>query len=428
VVPSRDLAKKVALTKWSEGGVDPCFACGLCTAVCPVHNNVDLSFDPRKLVRMTIMGQKEELLRSELLWLCLLCNSCGYHCPRGVKFSHVVPILREMALQQEYAKASLLKKVGYRYILPSRKRLACASKFIAFYQRNRRLFENLGISRLFPDSVELLAKVLPPVASPPLRERLAERVPAEGKTKYRVAFFLGCADDLIYTDVAKATISLLTSLGCEVLIPKQIQCCGMPFVGYSDMRLAKHMALQNISALEKTGADFIVADCATCSSFLKEYKLLFSDDPSYAHRAAFFASKVRDVTEMLSILSFENGLLGRLRARLVFHDPCHLRKTQRIWREPRELLRKVEGLEVLEAMEPLLCCGGAGTYNVFQYEASMKILEKKLQRLMETKPDLIVTSCPGCITQLKMGIHMKGLPYGVKHVVEVIKESFLEKT
>lgn len=425
MVPKRDLAKEVALATWTEGGVDPCFACGLCTAVCPVHNNVDPSFDPRKLVRMMVLGQREGLLRSELIWLCLLCNSCGYSCPRGVKFSHVLPVLREMALEAKYVKAYLLKKIGYNYVLPSRRRMACASKFLAFYQKNRRLFESLGLSRLFPEAVKLLTDVLPPPAVPPLRERLPERIPAEGKTKYRVAFFVGCADDFIYTEVAEATVSLLTALGCEVLVPKQLQCCGMPFVGYSDLRLARHVALQNISALEATGADFIVADCATCSSFLKEYRLLFSDQPSYAHRAAFISAKVRDVTEFLNGLLSQNGRLKGYRAKVVYHDPCHLRKTQGLWREPRELLGKVESLELLEAMEPLLCCGGAGTYNVFQYEASMKILEKKLQRLLATGPDVLVTSCPGCITQLKLGVYIKGLGYEVKHIVHVIQESFV---
>lgn len=424
---SRDLSAEISSVPLSEGGADPCYTCGLCSAVCPAKRLVDEAYDPRKLVRMIVLGQEEELLRSDLLWLCLLCDSCSINCPRGVKFSKMMPILRDKAIRKNYVNTDLVKRIAYNYVLPVRGRLECATMFLKLYQRPgfRSFLEQLGLLKLLPESMRTIQKALPPFPPAPMRKVLPDRVPAEGKRILRVAFFLGCADDVLYGDVAQAAISVLSKNGCEVVIPKDVQCCGMPYLGYSDLQMAKELARKNIAALERTGADLIVTDCATCGSFLREYRELLADDPAFAHRASYISDKVRDISQVLvSVLGLRRRPEGELRVRVTYHDPCHLKRSQGVWSEPREILGAIPGLEVVEMEESDLCCGGAGTYNLFHYEESMRILDRKMQNAAATEAEIITTGCPGCITQFRLGVTRKGYAMRVMHPVQLLQQAY----
>ena len=159
---------------------------------------------------------------------------------------------------------------------------------------------------------------------------------------------------------------VLARNGCTVVTPKETVCCGMPALGFGKVEQVQQQARHNIDLFEKAEVEFIITDCATCGTTLKDYGKLLADDPLWAERAAAFSKKVRDISEFLMSIPLEKPQ-GRLEARVTYHDPCHLRRGQGVWKQPRSLLQMIDGLEFVELPEADWCCGLAGTQLITHY-------------------------------------------------------------
>lgn len=407
---------------FSEMGVDPCYTCGLCSASCPIKRLVDPEFDPRKFVRSVVLGKGEGLLGSSKIWLCLLCGTCTYNCPRGVKPSDLMVLLRDKAIRNGKHRVDLVKKTAYS-LIEKRGNLEQAMGLFSRFQSPFLLGILKGLP-LIPQGGKAFLDLIKPI-SVPLRKSLPERLPAKGKPVYKVAYFLGCANDVVYGEIGKATVKVLALNGCEVFIPKETVCCGMPYLGYTDLERAKKLAKRNIEVLEKLGVDFVITDCATCGAFLRRYEELLSDDPAYSLRASRLSKMVYDVSYFLmEVLKLREKPKGNLDLQVTYHDPCHLKKEQKVKDEPRELLKSIKGVQFMEMPESDLCCGGAGTYAIFHLEESMKVLDRKMECLKSTGARVLVSGCPGCITQFKFGVKREGLEVLVKHPVELLYEVY----
>ena len=142
----------------------------------------------------------------------------------------------------------------------------------------RRLVYWLGVQRLLPAYFRDLEAMLPRIPQRPLRQSLPAVTPARGETRYKVGFFLGCAQNVLFADESRATVRVLARNGCQVTTPAEVQCCGMPARGYGRLDLVKEQARHNIAVFERYPLDVIVTDCATCGSTLKEYGALFAGD------------------------------------------------------------------------------------------------------------------------------------------------------
>jgi glycolate oxidase iron-sulfur subunit len=152
---------------------------------------------------------------------------------------------------------------------------------------------------------------------------------------------------------------------------------------------------------------------------MKEYGHLLADDPAWRERAAACASAVRDVTEYIASLELP-ARLGRLPLRVTYQDACHLAHAQRIRQQPRDLLRGVEGLTLLEMPQSDVCCGSAGTYNVTQPEYADALQASKVAAILSTRAEAVVSTNPGCMLQIAAGLRAQGSDVGVLHVVEVL--------
>jgi len=247
--------------------------------------------------------------------------------------------------------------------------------------------------------------------------------PARGGEKTRIGFFLGCAQSLLFADESAATVRVLARNGCTVLTPRQVQCCGMPARGYGRIDLVREQARHNIAAFEHAGVETIVTDCATCGSTLKEYGSLLQDDPAWAQRAGAFSARVRDVSEFLASIPLEKPQ-GRLAARVTYHDPCHLRRGQKVWKEPRELLKLIEGLDFVELPEADWCCGSAGSQLISHYRTSTRVMERKLDNLASTGAQVVASGCPGCQMQLNTAVRKRGLNVRVVHPITLLDEAY----
>ena len=197
----------------------------------------------------------------------------------------------------------------------------------------------------------------------------------------------------------------------------------MPMRAYGRLDLVQRQARHNIAIFERWNVDAIISDCATCGSTLKEYASLLADDPEWASRAAAFQRKVRDVCEFLLEIPLRPPSQG-VHKRVTYHDPCHLRRGQHVWKQPRSLLAGIDGLELVELPEAEWCCGSAGSQLITHHETSLKVLERKVNNIAGTGAHIVASGCPGCQMQLNAGIERHGLNVQVIHPVTLLAEAY----
>lgn len=404
-----------------------CMRCGLCLAVCPIYRELGIEpASPRGRVAL-IRAVAEDRLSvtknfAQYIYGCLDCLACVNACPTGVRANELV-CGAKVQINQEFPQPFLIR-LALQKVLPSSKRLGLSLLPFHLYQQIslQRVVHRLKITNVFPEHWRDLEYLLPPLPRKPIRDQLKEVVSARGVRKHRVGYFLGCAQDLIFTSTALATAAVLTRNSCEVVIPKEQKCCGMPHVGYGEIEQARELARHNIDVF--TGVEVIVTDCATCGSFTKGYAALLKDDPDYAESALAFSRKVRDITEFLNQDVNLRQDFGEVKARVTYHDPCHLARGQGVVSEPRRLLNLIPGLELVEMKEPDWCCGGAGTYLLSHYDLSTKILDRKMANIAATNADFVATGCPGCQLQLRLGVKRAGLKAQVIHPIELLNRAY----
>jgi len=413
-----------------------CIRCGRCLPVCPTYQQTQLeTFSPRgrlNLLRAVEDGKLDLTVGVENhLYHCLDCRACDTVCPPGIHIGELIVQGRVAAAEQR--PRPWLMDFVLRHVLISPERAEILSPI--------RLTQALGLDRLgawllggIPGLGPKLRDLvqMAPRMSRPLRNELPLVTPARGERRHRVAFFLGCIMNVAMSDVSRATVRVLSRLGCEVVTPRGQACCGAPQDDQALRALSRDLARRNIALFEKTldGVEAIVTDCAGCGGALKEYAEWLRDDPHWAGRAKRFSDKVRDVTEYLDSIwpeSLEARFPRKLRA--TYLDPCHLSNVQGVRAQPRRLLSRVEGLEMRDAPNstPTLCCGSAGIYNITHTKMSLELLERKMADIASTGAQMVVTANPGCLLQLQWGCKRAGQTLPVKHVVQVLDESLCEE-
>ena len=274
---------------------------------------------------------------------------------------------------------------------------------------------------------------LAPQLPKPLWNDLRKRPPRFPKAsevshaQYRAGFFLGCVMNVVFADASRATVKLLEHYNCEVITPGGQMCCGAPQDDQGLKEAARKMAQRNIEVFEQLGdLDVIVADCAACSGFLKEYRHVFRNDPAWAQRADRFSGKVRDITEWLDrIMPQDLSANASLPRSLTYHEPCHLANVQGVRRQPRALLARLKnrGVDVRELNDPTRCCGSAGIYNLTHPGMSKELLDRKMDDVRASGAEVVVSANPGCLLQLEWGAKRAKSNVQVKHVTQVLLET-----
>jgi glycolate oxidase iron-sulfur subunit len=264
---------------------------------------------------------------------------------------------------------------------------------------------------------------LPAIAPATARGPVAVETPPVGQERGCVAVLAGCMVPEILPQVNRATVHVLAANGYRVLVPPAQSCCGALQAHAGLIESARTLARQSIVTFEATGAEWLVVNSAGCGAMLKAYDHLLADDPAFATRAQVFSSRVRDVSEVLTLAPLR-GPLQPVALRAAYDDPCHLLHGQKIHDQPRRLLRQVPELQLLELPESDWCCGSAGTYNLLHAETSQTLLGRKMAHIAALQPDLIVTGNPGCLLQLRQGVAQYQLAADVLHPVEVLARAY----
>ncbi|BCR06680.1 glycolate oxidase iron-sulfur subunit [Desulfuromonas versatilis] len=406
--------------------IEQCVKCGACRAHCPVFgaekHEGRVARGKVALAHALLEGEVDlEAKVLEDFSQCLLCGSCCAQCPNKVPTEEIVAAARRR-IAGEKGLTSFGKGVaavlGRPKLMNALAKTGGALSSLLF----KKLPENSGLRLRFPAPYLDAERTLPPIAAKPFRETVPELIPGrEGMPT--VAFFTGCGINYMYPAVGEAFVKALRFLGVTVLIPKDQACCGLPAVSAGAEQTVEQLAAQNLQALTRQKADFVVTACASCNAGVgKIYAELGEEYES-------LAKKTKDIFVFLA----EHGLVEKLaalpkaqqRKKVTYHDPCHLR-TRGITKEPRQILAALPQVEFVEMANAGTCCGLGGTYSVYHYETSKQIGAKKAASIADSGAELVATDCPGCIMQLQDSVnHAHGKARAV-HILELLAEALPE--
>ncbi len=413
-----------------------CVRCGYCLPTCPTYvETYSEASSPRGRIRM-IQAVADGALSVtdptfvEQMYQCLDCRACEAVCPSGVRYGQLVETARtqiERARPRPTAQRALRAAV-FDGLFADPRRFRMAGRALRLYQRSgmRRLVRESGaLDALGLRETEALLPDLPDSDYTPTGEVYAPLpdVPARG----RVAFFAGCVMGSVFAGTDRATIRVLNANGFEVVAPAAQECCGALTIHAGEMDRARQLAARNIEAFEASGAAYIISNAAGCGSALKEYGELFHDDPAWHTRAEAFATRVRDITELLGDALARGELNMRftpLPLTVTYQEPCHLAHAQRITAPPRALLAAIPGLTLIEMAESSLCCGSAGVYNIIRPQMASALGKRKARHIVETQAQAVVTANPGCALQLRSELGKTGEPMPVLHIVDVLDAAY----
>jgi glycolate oxidase iron-sulfur subunit len=403
--------------------IEDCVHCGFCLPTCPTYKLWDEEMDsPRgRIVLMDGLVEQDAVSDAMVTHFdrCLGCMACVTACPSGVRYDRLITTTRDEVERRHKRPRSerLLRRAVYGlFTHPERLR-----PLVPLSTVGRRL----GMTKLAAKSrlpvLRTLGELAPRVNGRRARERPPEVTPAAGASRGRAALLQGCVQRAFFGDVNAATARVLAAEGWEVHAPAAPRCCGALQYHEGEHDDARALARETIAALE--GFDVVVVNAAGCGSAMKEYDHLLAGDPDWAGRAEAFTARVKDVTELLGA---DEPRTPRepVPLRVAYHDACHLAHAQGIRRQPRELLRQVPGLELLEPTDPEICCGSAGIYNLLQPEAASKLGARKAETVLATGAQAVAAANPGCALQLTAHLAAQGRELPVYHPVQLLDMSF----
>jgi glycolate oxidase iron-sulfur subunit len=411
-----------------------CIHCGLCLSTCPTYALTSREISsPRGRIRMMKNVAESTMPLTETfmheMFFCLDCRACETACPAGVQYGALVEAARAQVEQVrvlQTGKSSRLKRFILSQIFAKPSRLRLLARLLRFYQwfGLEKLALRLRLPRIFGKKIMALAPMAPRIEAKFTLDRLPEKIsPRDGKVRHRVGLLVGCVQDVAFASVNEDTAAVLAANGCEVIVPRNQACCGSLHGHTGDAEDAKMLARKTIDLFEAAEVDALIVNAAGCGSFMKAYHHLFANDPAMHHRAERFAAKVKDISEYLVEIGFEQPP-PILSERVTYHDACHLVHGQKIAQQPRAILRVLAGENYVELNEASWCCGSAGIYNLTHFETSMQLLERKMKNIAATGAKVVATGNPGCAIQLQHGCRQFGVSSEVVHPVTLLWRAY----
>ncbi len=412
-----------------------CVKCGTCQAVCPVFGvKPGEAYSPRgKMAIIQAVSQsqlKESGLYREHLESCLLCGACEETCPSEVPTLSAMLEARESMASRAGMKPG--KGLILNHLLGAAKTFRLAMRAGRVFQplMFRRIPESSGLRRRFPLPLVPDDRTLPKVASHFFTD-LFDGVVREGPGP-RVGIFAGCMTNYFYPETGQTMVDLLGTLGATVVVPEDQACCGMPALAGGGRETVRELAVKNLEVFENYDLDVIVTGCASCGGNLKHnYGELLQEAGVEKNRAEAFASKVLDINEFLVQSGMTTHIGDSLEKALpegelkvTYHHPCHLGRLQGVKSEPERLLEAIAGVQYIPMTDADRCFGMGGSFSIEHYDISKRINDEKVDRIVETGADAIITSCPACILHIRDGLLRRGYDkIEVLHITELLSRA-----
>ncbi len=382
-----------------------CAACGKCNGYCPAYDIFRREdFSPRGWLRMINQSGASRKNLDGYLSYCLNCKNCATVCPAGVDIAS--EIIKFRSIKPSFVSGAATRFADSEGIFSLSLKLGRMAEPLMSGSIGKGLMATVGKPLTGLDRTA----VFPKIAPKNLRRRFPERIADEGE----VAFFHGCADNLLASNVGEALFKVFDRLGVKVVMPEQ-KCCGLPYevYGHRDNLIAK--AKFNLDRLNNFGA--VITGCASCLLRLKEYKGLFEDNNPYRRKAEELAEKCFDISQYILKINPAFAIFASDRmTRVTYHNPCHLRAAG-LHKEPQKLLRRLNNIEILTPLYPDRCCAQAGSYGYFHFQESKRMFSRKKDDYTEIDAEYLATSCPAC--QMKIRAEM-GNKFKVVHPIEIL--------
>ncbi len=401
--------------------IEKCVHCGFCLSACPTYAVMGEEMNsPRG--RIYLMKEALETnmpLEATLPFTdrCLGCMACVTACPSGVEYGELLMPFRSQAEEvRERSPMDRLSRLLVQETLPYPQRFRAAATLGKLAKPLRNLMpEPLG------SMLELIPDKLAPASS------YKALIPPVGKRRARVALLIGCVQQVLAPEINDDTIEVLTQNGVEILIPQSQGCCGSLSMHTGMTSQAQALARNNIETflpmLRSGSVDAIITNAAGCGSGMKEYGLLFKGS-DLEEDAAEFSKGVQDISVFLAELGLDEPPSLPEPVTIAYHDACHLAHAQRVTRQPRDLLKAIGNVKLVDIPEGDLCCGSAGTYNLEQPELAQQIGERKAQNILRTGADMVVSGNIGCMTQIENHLQALGRPTPIVHTVSVLAQAY----
>jgi glycolate oxidase iron-sulfur subunit len=325
---------------------------------------------------------------------CLSCMACTTACPSGVKYDVLVnEARREIEERTTRSLSERLKRRTIFTMFPYHRRMRALVPLLPFARLGQPFKKTRELARLAPHK--------PPKVAP-----IPDWTPAQGESRGRVGFLQGCVQRAYFPHVNRATVEVLAAEGFDVHAPAALQCCGSLELHAGEAERAAKRAVATIAAFADDPV--VVTNAAGCGSGMKDNEVL--------------GPKVQDITELLAA-SEPRATRHPINLKVAYHDACHLAHAQQVRDQPRELLRQIPGLELLEPEGWEICCGSAGIYNLTQPDAAAELGRAKAHRLLATGAEAIAAANPGCTLQIQAHLRELGRPLPVYHPLELVHRS-----
>lgn len=422
-----------------------CVHCGLCLPACPTYTQTLNEADsPRGRIQLMLGLADGRIPLTETaqqhLDLCLDCRSCESACPSGVVYHELIEETRaKLKCESPRTFSTRLMELLFLHLFtdPDRLRLVLLPARILQKLGLYNLLRKIGLFKLLPDNFRKMEQMLPP-DGPLWPKALPARSRAGGmdvlmnsldpynashsRPKLRVGFLPGCVGSVMFETVNRQAVELLAAAGADVLVPPAQTCCGAIHHHCGHHVPAMDRAKRNIDAflpIHGEQVDVIATTIAGCGAMLREYDHLLRDDPAYADRARTFASRVRDISEVLLDLGLP-AMHHPVNETITYHDACHLLHAQKVAAPPRRLLASIPGLKIIPLGESDICCGAAGTYNLTQPAMATDLAARKISHIEETRTTTCATGNVGCAMHLQSESRARGKNLTIVHPVELL--------
>jgi glycolate dehydrogenase iron-sulfur subunit len=408
----------------------------MCLPTCPTYDRTKQERNsPRgriSLMRAVADGELEiDHAFAEEMSYCLGCLACQTACPAGVNYGLLLETARaEVRDKQSATRGEMFWRAIALGLLFMRPRLLrMVGRTLRAYQRSGldTLMRRIGATRILPRGLRQLEPRTPRIAAAFSNQIIAEReLPRADEPRYRVGLLTGCVQDLVFSEINRDSVDVLTANGCEVHTPPVQPCCGSLHAHNGEPDRARTLARRLLDMFPPERYDAIISNAGGCGSHLRHYSQLLVDDSRYADRARLWDSKIRDIHEWLLEINYRAPSVGPFDrpVAVTYQDSCHLTHGQRVHQQPRAVLKSLPSVTLIALAEADWCCGSAGIYSITQPEQSSLLLERKISRILATEATVVATANPGCHLQIANGLAQLDAPVQVRHPVSLLAQAY----
>ncbi len=413
-----------------------CIQCGACANVCPVYQTVGghvFGSIYISAIGIILTAFYEGLEKAkEITRACIGCRSCSAVCPSKIDLEEIILHLRTQ-VTEEYGMG-VIKNIAFKAVMKNRTLFHTMVRAASKLQRpvtetktgaeETRIIRHLPMHFMAKDFTEW--RDLPSVAEKSFRDIFDTIEQTVERPSLRVGFFVGCGADFVYPEVGVSLVKVLNRLGVEVVFPHDQNCCGIPALYAGDIETGIFLAKQSVQAFHDANVDYVVSICPTCTMGVKrDFVERLADDQQWSAKAISLSEKTMDASKFLdNVLNASSKLpTHEGDTNITYHDSCHLKRGNDVWREPRKLLQS-SGYSIEEMKNSDRCCGFGGTYSFLSHpQIAKQITGDKVETIQKTGVNTVAMDCPGCMIMLKGAMGKADGSVRCVHTIELLAEA-----